>query len=285
MINRDYDRMIVLCYPKGAGGNFLINCLSLNDQCILRDSVLAEQQLNTGLSADKKLDYLMSQLENTKRSGIWNDFSLGCGQLFGILNQAYFNCYPEIIEKKFNYVFKQLIDQNKYLFLVAHNIQELDAYLKFWKKARVIFFVDYHDFVLQRPLNRQSDLGELVHYWNVVRNDNWPKNPPTKLDDFYKLDQQIQQELTQNFHGGIFRWIETSPTQDELHQRDIGIYTQNMQDRHCTWSVAKAFGGNEQQFLLELKNCAKWLNVTIDVTDADLVEFYKKWLEIIQIAR
>jgi hypothetical protein len=132
---RNYDKIVIVCYPHGAGGNFLINCLSLTDQCVLRDSNLAEQQLASGFDVKEKLKYLNDNLEFSKKTKQWNDLNLGCGRLFGIENLLYLTEYPEIIETQFNYIIPQLIKQNKYLFIVAHSIQDIEAYQKFWTNA------------------------------------------------------------------------------------------------------------------------------------------------------
>jgi hypothetical protein len=111
---------------------------------VLRDAILAEQQLSVGIDVEKKLIYLQSQLATSKRTGLWNDLALGCANLFGIPGLAYLEKYPEIIQKQFNYVIPQLIKQQKYLFIIAHSTQYLDAYCKFWTNARVIFMTEYH---------------------------------------------------------------------------------------------------------------------------------------------
>jgi hypothetical protein len=99
MIDRNYNKIILLCYPGGAGGNFLMNCLSLNDQCVFRDSNLAEKQLRSNFNVQDKISYLFTELEKSLIHKNWNDLGLGCHQLFGIPNVLYLKEYPEIIQK------------------------------------------------------------------------------------------------------------------------------------------------------------------------------------------
>lgn len=281
MINQEYNKIIILCYPAGAGGNFLINCLSLTDQCVLRDAKLAEQQLSTGFSVQEKLNYFRNQLKLSLINQRWQDLNLGCSNLFGIDNEMYFFQYPEIIQKKFNYVIEQLINQEKYLFIVAHSTQFLDAYLKFWSQARVIFLTDYRDFVYQRGYGTKVDIKRLTAYWSTVRGDTWPSTPPLTYKQFLQLPDAIQHELEIDFHGEIFKWITPSPTVEELHDCAIIQQLDKLGTRAYTWSVEANFTGNEQNFITNFNKCAQWVGVTVDVSDSELNAYYRHWQDVI----
>lgn len=281
MINRAYDKIIILCYPSGAGGNFLINCLSLTDQCVLRDSLLAEKQLTTGFTVNEKIKYLHDQLSISKQTGRWNDFGLGCENLFGIENILYLNEYPELIQKKINYIIRQLIEQQKYLFIVAHTTQYLDAYFKFWTNARVIFLTDYHDFVNRRYSDKKSNTAMLTNYWNKVRGADWPDNPPTTSEEFTSLPESIQQELVVDFHNEIFRWFDYRNMREELHNRAVDEYIKKLDNRAFDWNVSKNFSGKQQEFINTLHQCANWARIDIVATQQELVKYYNSWLDVI----
>lgn len=284
MINRQYDKIVVVCYPHGAGGNFLINCLSLTDQCVLRHVNLAEDQLINGNSSINKLTYLHDQLEISQKNKKWNDLSLGCLHLFGIKNSLYLLEYPEIIEKKFNRVIHQLIEQEKYLFIVAHTTQYLDAYLKFWSNARVIFLTEYSNFTEKRGYygsSSKKDKLELTKYWNIIRGPDWPATPPSSDSEFLKLPVDIQTELTNNFQGEIFRWFDYSADREKIHNQIVSTRIDQLGSRGYTWNVATNFSGNEQIFIEELRHCAKWLNMDITTDYSGLVKYYKTWLNVI----
>lgn len=281
MINRAYDKIIILCYPGGAGGNFLINCLSLNEQCVLRDAQLAEQQLSNGIRIQEKLDYFQDQLSKSFHTRQWRDLNLGCSNLFGIDNKLYLFEYPEVIERKFNYVIKQLINQEKYLFLVAHTTQYLTAYLKFWTQARVIFFTDYHDFIRKRGYDTKVEINSLTNYWSNVKGEHWPNLPPLNFDEFLQLPDFVRYELLIDFNGEIFKWIEVSPTVEELHDRAVACYLQKLGDRSYKWNVRDNYSGDEQKFLNNLNKCAQWTGITVEATTTGVVEYYRNWLNTI----
>jgi len=281
MINREYDKIIILCYPEGAGGNFLINCLSLSDQCVLRDAKLAEQQLIVGTSAKEKLDYFQTQIDISKRTNRWNDLGLGCDNLFGVESLSYLESYPEIIEKKFNYVIPQLINQQKYLFIVAHSTQYFNACYEFWPNARAIFLTDYHDFVQQRNYLGAENKTKLTDYWNTVKGPDWPIAPPTTNKEFMLLPHAIQKELIDNFHGEIFRWVDSSVLQEELHNRAVDQLIEHMGENAFVWNVDHAFNGDQQAFIKALEQCADWAGIQISATEEDILRYYRNWLEVI----
>jgi hypothetical protein len=281
MIDRNYNKVVIVCYPGGAGGNFLINCLSLSDQCVLRDAQLAEQQLKFGTSSLEKTNYFLNQLDQTRINNYWNDLNLGCANLFGIENLDYLLNYPDIIKKKFNYIVSELIENNKYLFIVAHSTQYVDAYLKFWPNARTVFLTDYHDFIQRRGYKQKVEIEKLKKYWNTVRGTDWPTSPPISLNEFLQLSTTVQQELNQTFHGEIFRWIETKPTVEELHDRTVEEYSDQMGANAYKWNVQNNFTGNETCFIDELIRCSTWLDITIDASEESILDYYRSWLNVI----
>lgn len=281
MIDRNYRKVVVLCYPRGAGGNFLINCLSLNDQCVLRDAQLAEQQLFDSISPAEKINYFKDQLIQSLDRKQWQDLNLGCANLFGVDGLSYLLTYPEVIQQKFNYIIPQLISKSKYLFIVAHTTQYLDAYLKFWPQARVIFLTDYSKFIQQRGYVKNPNIKSLSSYWLKVKGVDWPDLPPTSRVEFSQLPKSIQNELKTNFHSEIFKWFETSPTVEELHNLTIAKYNKQMGNQSYMWSVEENFTGDKQKFLDNLNDCAQWLGVTIDVPNETLFDYYNSWLDVI----
>ena len=278
MVDRNYPNIILLCYPIGAGGNFLINCLSLNDQTVLRDWALAEQQLTQGLTADQKLGYLSNKLGQSIRNRKWSDFDLGCSNLFGVDIYDWFNEYPEILQRRFHPVVSKLMYHNKMLFLISHTTQHLDALVQFWKKPKVILFTDYHEFVKRRRVEDAS-LQQLKNYWSTIRDDSWPSTPPTTLQEFNHLPKTIQTELQEFFNGEIFRWIQVKPTKSDLH--DLTIRERQKQLNYFEWNVAENFNGDFARFRKNLQNCASWAGLDIVVTDQELEQFYRNWLRAI----
>ena len=69
------DRLVIVYYPLGAGGKFLINCLGLSNQCVLQSIELANNQINNQFTSIEKFQFLKFQIRIKKRIfGIWNLF-------------------------------------------------------------------------------------------------------------------------------------------------------------------------------------------------------------------
>jgi hypothetical protein len=150
MINYHTDKLIILCYPGGAGGKCLINSLGLSNGAVFQDIDLAIKQINGNFSPLDKLSYLKNQFALCKDH--WSDLNLGCIQFFGINNNVYLTKSPIVI----NPDVEQIINQNLYFFIVAHNINYLKEYLIHWPNAKIILFKNTKDFILSRGNFRNS---------------------------------------------------------------------------------------------------------------------------------
>tara|TARA_B110000503_G_C7013858_1_gene356854 strand:- start:48 stop:911 length:864 start_codon:yes stop_codon:yes gene_type:complete len=283
---RDYDKVVIVCYPAGTGGNFLINCLSLTDQCVLRNSLLAIEQLMHGMTTNNKIKYLLSQLDLTAKNKKWNDLNLGCSNLFGISSELYVTEYPEIIEKNFYPCVTDLINSGKYLFIVAHSIQRMEAYQKFWTNSRVIFFTKYQQFLDNRPHYKKIQKHELINYWDIIKGNTWPNMPPVNEYEFLKLPDTIQQELTNTFKGEISRMFDYTDLRMELFNKDVDRYQQLLTNSLAfTWNVHETYHGDSTKLLTHVHQCAEWLKITISASDNDIVTYYNQWLETMDIIK
>ena len=76
-MNYETNRIIFVCYPPGAGGKFLINCLGLSSHAVLQHQNLIH------FSTEQKKLVLKDKI--TKHTGQWKDLGLGCNELLGDL--------------------------------------------------------------------------------------------------------------------------------------------------------------------------------------------------------
>lgn len=162
----DTTKIVIVFYPHYAGGKFLINSLGLSDDAVLQDSKLAEQQLNNNFNQYQKFKFLSDKLHNI--TDHWNDLNLGCYQLFGVSDDA----YTKTDNISFNQIIFDIVNNNKYFFLVAHTYRQFELYLKYWKNPTIIMFENSNKFMLNR-LIKITPPDELIRY-----------NPD--LIDFYK---------------------------------------------------------------------------------------------------
>lgn len=281
MIDRTYPKIVVVCYPAGAGGNFLVNCLSLTDQCVLRNRNLAAKQLDGNLTSDDKLKFFQSELVTSRQTKKWRDLGVTNIDFFGVGKTSYLEEYAEIIEDMFDPIVGTVIGADKYMFIICHTTQYLDAYKKFWPKAKVIVFTEYHRFVRQRGYDKdQNTIQRLKQYWQDVKGYDWPDDPPMTRDDLFSLPLFVKEELLGTmFQKGILKYLDYVPTRQILHDQTINLRIKS--EHYFEWSVEKNFSGDQHMFLDNLNACAKWLGIRLEIDNQLLGKFYSQWLDTI----
>jgi hypothetical protein len=273
-----YDKIVIVCYPRGAGGKFLINNLGLNNQAVFQDSGLARLQINNNFSYDDKLAYIFNQFEKTSQNLRWNDLELGCGQLFGIDTVDYQTIYPEVLSTMFNTVVETIISKNLFLFVVAHDTLVLRKQLDFWVNAKVIGFTNFKNFINTRTSLRHTDKFKKIRsdYWNTIRDNSWPSTPPVTESEFLLLAGPIQHELINNFENEISRWFNREDQEIALFENDLFKIKNKLDSKFYQIDVDE-FYRNEQAFLSTLKNCLHWLNLPMPVNEYDNVQYFQTW--------
>ena len=140
--NKNCSSIVIVCYPPGAGGKFLINSLGLSQSCYLQDIYLLKQQRKRTLPSEQKLNFILHRLSREQEN--WNDLGLGCKQLFGnVLDPESF--YSEILEVSY---------EDKLFFVVAHRpgksydgVNGLIDLLNIWPNAKKIYLKNSNEFV------------------------------------------------------------------------------------------------------------------------------------------
>lgn len=274
-----YDKIYLVCYPAGSGGNFLINCLNLSDQGVFRDAVLARRQIEGSFGYQDKLDFLKNKLQQARSNKFWTDLDLGCSNLFGVDNSAYVNEFHEILAKRFDPVVDLAIQHQKNLFLVVHQLPHLYYFLQFWPNAQVIFLTNYRNFVDERQ-PRSSVGTKLREYWDKTRDSTWPEIPPTNLESFQLLDDAIKHDLVDSFHFEIQRWFDYTSRQDELYDQFIRNFTNIHHNRCLTWDVSNNYR-DSQSFCAAFEEFSARLEVSL-VPAQDLIWYFNEWLSTIK---
>lgn len=153
MLNRDTDRVTIICFPPGSGGKFLLALLSLADECVFANSQLAQLQLDGKFTQDDKVNFLTDQLQKARNSNRWDDFDLGCIQFFGFppWEQAFTNpTFANVTAKYCNPVVNNVLMSRYKFFVTSHDTGNLRQYMNFWPGARVIFFTNFLKFISRR---------------------------------------------------------------------------------------------------------------------------------------
>jgi len=169
-INFNTHNLIIFQYPIGAGGKFIAACCGLSDKMILNNGILAEKQINQELSKKDKLDYLIKSITGIST---WNDFNLGCVQLFGIAIDAYDKILDPEIEPRISPIIAKLQHTDLKFSIVAHTPYKCKLGVNKWPNARIVQFNYNKEFYnkfrpnqawmdKQAPLNLPND----IFYWD-----------------------------------------------------------------------------------------------------------------------
>jgi hypothetical protein len=169
-INFNTHNLIIFQYPTGAGGKFVAACCGLSDNMILNNGILAQRQINQKLSKKDKLDYLIKSITGITT---WNDFNLGCNQLFGIAIDAYDKILDCEIEPRITPVIAKLQHTDLKFSIVAHTPYVCKLGVNKWPNARIVQFNHNKEFYNkfrpdqawfdeQAPLNLPNN----IFYWD-----------------------------------------------------------------------------------------------------------------------
>lgn len=143
MLNRQCKNSVLVYFPAGAGGKFLMNSLALSNKAVLQSAKLAELDLNNQLTIEDKFNELMTRIQKTN-SMIWSDLFLGDSMLFGVENKN-FNS-PSLAK-----VIEPLSNSNRLFFSAAHNRMHANRVKEFFPNSTIIQFVNNEEFLKHRP--------------------------------------------------------------------------------------------------------------------------------------
>lgn len=174
-------------YPTGAGGKFVAACCGLSRGMVLSDKVLAEKQLQNMLSPRDKFEYLIDKISNLKA---WNDFDLGCVQLFGTSVNDYGRLASLGIEPQFDPIVACLSRSNLKFVAVAHTPYMCKIALTHWPNAQVVQFDHNREFYEKfRPAHIKYDEQAPMEIPNNIF--YWDQRAALNLDKFLIQIQEL----------------------------------------------------------------------------------------------
>lgn len=268
MINYNTPNLIIACYPPGAGGKFLLNCLGLSQGVVLQDQMLATKQLNGELSSDDKFELLIDRLEYTKNvEKQWTDLNLGCCRLFG-------KNYKDIdITNITNDIILRLSYSDTMFPVVGHSLTTTFNLSKLWPNAKILQLVNETNFIKTiRPYDypdtvrwHRENIPNLWTCWDNIRDESWQKFPPMTVAEYYSLPSFIIDE-DHCVHNDVIlkEVIEYEAGQIKL--------THDKVEWNCDWFL------DSDIFLQQIKNLYSHFNLK-DLQQDKLSMFRKKWLE------
>jgi len=189
MINFQTHQIVIVCFPRYAGGKFLINCLSMSAHAVFSDSRYAEAEfpqhvtefdsrnvtdamLWQRLIGDYYEDFKLACATDTLPASAdlmhrWFSMELGCKKLFGVNPRLYHDVSTDAMKNQnFNNVIHTLSNQtDKKFFLVAHSQQDVVSMLAVWPNATVVrlhSFVNFQDLASQLKRGKSLITAEPV---------------------------------------------------------------------------------------------------------------------------
>lgn len=197
------DNLIIVRYPRWAGGKFLINCLGLSNGAVLQDAGLAKKDINGQLSIQDKFNILVERVHNTPASK-WYDLMMGCQNLFGF-SEMDISADLSLDQLHINPVIFNLINTDRKFFIVCHNQSRYQVMKKLFPLAKTIVFKNAKKFVQTR-----SESPEIHMHWNHIKETHWPSVPPKLVQDFNFLPDLIKQDLVKHFPDFIDKLIDST---------------------------------------------------------------------------
>jgi hypothetical protein len=259
------DRIIIVAYPNGAGGKFLINSLALSNQAVLQHCSL------TALNSSQKIELLCHRYNNRKGER-WGDIGLGCFQLFGV------NQIPHSqTDLEYRDVIARLINQQKYFFLVVHNPDHLAHVVRIWSNAKVIHFTNYQDFMLTHrwlPGHHQlsNRLRAFKTWWKSRRQPDWPDRPPSTFIEYQRPEYQRIAEHIKSIEPLMIRNLPEYPNVD--FQSMLGP-----ENWHHQWDASWYLDWEQYRSHIQML----YAQLGFDDFDADKIQrLYNCWISAMQ---
>ena len=162
-----------------------INCLSLNEDAVFQNKILAKYQLEQKFNLEKKILYLNYKLNQTKIYRKWDDLGLYEYDFFGIMDHEYFFMSEDDI-KNFKYpnIIHECIDSDKFIFLTAHEDEYILKLLNCWKNSKFITFINQKSFIKYRNI----PFKQSKNYYDESPFKDIDKNEIILPDPIYKWD-------------------------------------------------------------------------------------------------
>jgi hypothetical protein len=215
------NRLIVVNYPQGTGGKFLIAALGLSNSTLPLTHALQESTLI------ERMQFLQHELDKARLTSKWDDFNLYMTTYYGfeiprvndfLDNPTDQSIWDEIFVMINNSeMFNSLSKQNKYFFVDTHTL-EIKNIRKFWPEATIILFNEqYQEFNDWRENQTYHRNCLKEDFWKNIKGTDWPDIPPYNSDEFHQLPTNIRDEIHNKFPDLLKLYVkETFHTTEDI---------------------------------------------------------------------
>lgn len=263
---------ILIIHQSGAGGKTIGNLLAMGDNAVFMHNLCVKLQQQNRFSITDKLNFLLDRLEKSKTDKNWNDLNMG--ESFFLTPEFESPIQKDYSDKFFYEEVKWLIESKTYFFLSAHNLQEIKVTLKMWPNAKIIILTNSYEFIVNK---RKNYTFTLQNEWDSFKGSEWPEEFPKNLDEYYKLDNYIIQEL-EKFYNNMF--YETLVLFDEklLEKEILKITKNNVIKWNVEWYADTVKVVKEMQKLYDKLNIKNFNAKAIET-------YFNAWYSMIQLKK
>lgn len=282
-INFNTDKVIIIYFTPGAGGNYLAALLGLSDDSLLMTNTNVKDQLSNPFSVDKKLNILHNYLVDVKE---WNDFGILPKKLFG---NSYLIYYTDLLDvpaqMPFAPIVTDIVNSDKYFFICMHDPDLLKRMLSVWKNARVVAIINHNRFINTFRKGKISNteifyqfIGSLqkIYNWDVIKGSDYPEFQPMSADEWKILEHLYRQDFGDAFFDDQ---LEKFKYADFILKREKE-YLNSLagENRLYFWDAEHFF--KDCDTIKNIKNLYTSLNIgPIDFNK--IQDLHKKWLAVI----
>ena len=182
----DKNKLLVVFFPNGAGGHFIVSALALSKHSML----LSEKFILNPLDPNKMLGLFLKNITSSIELGKWQDFNMD--KITDITNSA------ELIK------LNDTISNDVYFLAAAHKQQHYKNICNIWKDLTIVNFTNAAEFTGWRYY---SNLPTIKDYWEDIRGGTWPENPPLTNDELQLYPDIIKNELVAKFNNSILNYF------------------------------------------------------------------------------
>ena len=292
-INFNSDNLIIMWYPRFAGGKFIMNCLSLSQHCVPMDIETCNHLLNFPDDYNYRLSKVIGTLPPKNDMHLWFNYEFNNAKFYddpepSTVNHDWNNHSSHESENLLFARFKKgiihnggidnrisnLIDKNIDFFAETrgNNIEHITRYISLWPNAKIIKLINFEKFQLLAADKKQT--GNIQHStshycgnecrekYDSFKGKSWPdweifvKNDYNidKVAKYVKINNEIITEIKQ-----FYPW----------HIISNPIFNVDVDETYF----------NKDKFFMQIQKLYDWLGYD-DFNETLLLQYYTAYIDL-----
>lgn len=202
--------LIIVYYPSGASGRFLISSLCFGNNCSFPFGL--DNLYTKKLTQEKKYDLITKRLQENNLH--WNDFGIDEPEHQLHVRKFNFNQsweqwlsdrIPLVTDDALNCFWEPTIKTNNYVFKSVDSIQRLYVNKMRYPDAKIVYFTNNYSYLqsyrkkyVSRYLQKLDTVfkinRKLLKQWDTIKGKDWP-SMPTSESELKALEPFVLEEL------------------------------------------------------------------------------------------